>query len=140
MLGSPALIVAHTEGPIAFDTPWIVYSEEDERVLNVFVCKQVREAFLCFSLSKLMKSMFTQSPVHTHTLPRLFLHPAFLCKHVRRGSMLMNIGLSNCDSLALAGSSLDAVSWIHASACMESRDSKLRTCRLHHPTLVQTHT
>ena len=39
MPGSPTSIVAHTEGPIAFDTPQIVYSEEDEHVLDAFVCK-----------------------------------------------------------------------------------------------------
>jgi hypothetical protein len=35
--GGPASIVAHAEGPIAFDTPRIVYSEEDERALEAFV-------------------------------------------------------------------------------------------------------
>ena len=35
--GGPASVVAHAEGPIAFDTPRIVYSEEDERVLDAYV-------------------------------------------------------------------------------------------------------
>ena len=34
--GGPASVVAHAEGPIAFDTPRIVYSEEDERALEEF--------------------------------------------------------------------------------------------------------
>ena len=35
--GGPASIVPHAEGPIAFDTPRIIYSEEDERALEEFV-------------------------------------------------------------------------------------------------------
>jgi hypothetical protein len=35
--GGPASVVAHAEGPIAFDTPQIVYSEEDERALDAYV-------------------------------------------------------------------------------------------------------
>ena len=35
--GGPASIIAHAEEPIAFDTPRIVYSEEDERALEAFV-------------------------------------------------------------------------------------------------------
>ena len=35
--GGPASVVPHAEGPIAFDTPRIVYSEEDERALEAFV-------------------------------------------------------------------------------------------------------
>jgi hypothetical protein len=34
--GWPASIVAHAEGPVAFDMPRIVYSEDDERVLEEF--------------------------------------------------------------------------------------------------------
>jgi hypothetical protein len=34
--GGPASIVAHAEGPVAFDTPRIVYSEDDERALEEF--------------------------------------------------------------------------------------------------------
>lgn len=34
--GSPAAIVPHAEGPIAFDTPRIEYSEEDERALEAY--------------------------------------------------------------------------------------------------------
>ncbi|KAH9174549.1 alcohol oxidase-like protein [Lactarius sanguifluus] len=33
----PAAVVAHAEGPVSFDAPRIVYSEEDERTLEVFV-------------------------------------------------------------------------------------------------------
>ncbi|KAH9046734.1 alcohol oxidase-like protein [Lactarius hengduanensis] len=33
----PAAVVAHAEGPVSFDAPRIVYSEEDERALEVFV-------------------------------------------------------------------------------------------------------
>ncbi|KAH9174551.1 alcohol oxidase-like protein [Lactarius sanguifluus] len=33
----PAAVVAHAEGPISFDAPRIVYSEEDERALEAFV-------------------------------------------------------------------------------------------------------
>ena len=35
--GGPASVVAHAEGPIAFDAPRIVYSEEDDRALEEFV-------------------------------------------------------------------------------------------------------
>ena len=35
--GGPASIVPHAEGPIAFDTPRIVYSEEDEDALEAFI-------------------------------------------------------------------------------------------------------
>ena len=34
--GTPASVVQHAEGPIAFDTPRIEYSEEDERALEVY--------------------------------------------------------------------------------------------------------
>ncbi len=34
--GSPAAIVPHAEGPVAFDTPRIEYSEEDEHVLEAY--------------------------------------------------------------------------------------------------------
>jgi alcohol oxidase len=34
--GSGAAIVAHAEGPVAFDTPRIEYSAEDERVLEAY--------------------------------------------------------------------------------------------------------
>jgi alcohol oxidase len=34
--GSPAAIVPHAEGPVAFDTPRIEYSEEDERALEAY--------------------------------------------------------------------------------------------------------
>ena len=35
--GGPASIIAHAEGPIAFDAPRIVYSDDDERALEVYV-------------------------------------------------------------------------------------------------------
>ena len=35
--GGPASVIAHAEGPVLFDAPRIVYSEEDERVLEEFV-------------------------------------------------------------------------------------------------------
>ena len=38
--GGPASIIEHANGPIPFDTPPIVYSEEDERVLEEFVRAQ----------------------------------------------------------------------------------------------------
>jgi alcohol oxidase len=34
--GGPASIIEHADGPIAFDTPQIVYSEDDERALEAF--------------------------------------------------------------------------------------------------------
>jgi alcohol oxidase len=34
--GGPAAIVPHAEGPVAFDTPKIEYSEEDERALEAY--------------------------------------------------------------------------------------------------------
>jgi alcohol oxidase len=34
--GSAAAIVAHAEGPVAFDAPRIEYSEEDERALEAY--------------------------------------------------------------------------------------------------------
>ncbi|KAH9017282.1 alcohol oxidase-like protein [Lactarius hengduanensis] len=39
--GRPASIVAHAEGPVPFDAPRIVYSEEDERVLEEFARAEV---------------------------------------------------------------------------------------------------
>jgi hypothetical protein len=38
--GGPAAVFAHADGPIPFDTPRIVYSEEDERALEEFVRAQ----------------------------------------------------------------------------------------------------
>ena len=38
--GGPASIVAHAEGPVSFDAPRIVYSEEDERALEEFARAQ----------------------------------------------------------------------------------------------------
>ncbi|KAH8979359.1 alcohol oxidase-like protein [Lactarius hatsudake] len=35
--GGPAAVIAHAEGPVSFDAPRIVYSEEDERALEAFV-------------------------------------------------------------------------------------------------------
>ncbi|KAH9053394.1 alcohol oxidase-like protein [Lactarius vividus] len=39
--GGPASIIAHAEGPVPFDAPRIVYSEEDERVLEEFARAEV---------------------------------------------------------------------------------------------------
>ncbi|KAH9013891.1 alcohol oxidase-like protein [Lactarius pseudohatsudake] len=39
--GGPASVVAHAEGPVPFDAPRIVYSEEDERVLEEFARAEV---------------------------------------------------------------------------------------------------
>ena len=59
--GSPASVVEHAEGPIAFDTARIVYSEEDELALDAFVRKTgARKLSFVFSLSKLMQSTFIQ--------------------------------------------------------------------------------
>ena len=45
--GSPAAVVQHAEGPIAFDTPRIEYSEEDERTLEAYVrAKSACETFV----------------------------------------------------------------------------------------------
>jgi alcohol oxidase len=38
--GGSASVIEHTGGPIPFDTPRIVYSEEEERVLEEFVRSQ----------------------------------------------------------------------------------------------------
>jgi len=38
--GSPASVIAHAEGPVALDAPRIVYSKEDERVLEAYVRKR----------------------------------------------------------------------------------------------------
>jgi len=35
--GGPASIIAHAEGPVAFDAPRIVYSDDDERALEAYV-------------------------------------------------------------------------------------------------------
>jgi alcohol oxidase len=35
--GGPASIIGHTNGPIALDAPRIVYSAEDERVLEEWI-------------------------------------------------------------------------------------------------------
>ena len=39
-LGGPASLIEYANGPIPFDTPRIVYSEEDERALEEFTCAQ----------------------------------------------------------------------------------------------------
>ncbi|KAI9432498.1 GMC oxidoreductase-domain-containing protein, partial [Lactarius indigo] len=39
--GGPASVVAHAEGPIPFDAPRIVYSEDDERALEEFARAEV---------------------------------------------------------------------------------------------------
>ena len=36
----PASVLAHAEGPVPFDSPRIVYSEEDERALEEFARAQ----------------------------------------------------------------------------------------------------
>jgi alcohol oxidase len=46
--GSPASVVEHAEGPIAIDTPRIVYSEEDERALDAYVRKMGARGFPFF--------------------------------------------------------------------------------------------
>ena len=38
--GGPASVLAHADGPVPFDAPRIVYSEEDERALEDFVRAQ----------------------------------------------------------------------------------------------------
>ena len=38
--GGPASVIEHANGPIPFDTPRIVYSDEDERVLEEFTRAQ----------------------------------------------------------------------------------------------------
>jgi len=35
--GGPASVAEHAEGPVALDVPRIVYSDEDERVLEAYV-------------------------------------------------------------------------------------------------------
>lgn len=35
--GGPASLIEDTEGPVPFDAPRIIYSEEDERALEAFV-------------------------------------------------------------------------------------------------------
>ena len=62
-LGSPASVVAHAKGPVAFDMPWIVYSEEDKCTLDMYVCKMgVRgfPYFLYLILMKIYSLMYTQ--------------------------------------------------------------------------------
>jgi alcohol oxidase len=45
--GGAAAIVPHAEGPIAFDSPRIEYSEEDERALEAYArAKSECEIFL----------------------------------------------------------------------------------------------
>ena len=56
--GGPASVVEHTEGPVSFDAPRIVYSEEDERAIEAFA--RAKGAWLLFSISltKLAHSSF----------------------------------------------------------------------------------
>ena len=53
--GGPASIVPHAEGPIAFDTPRIVYSEEDEDALEAFI--RANGALLLFPLHYSLTSL-----------------------------------------------------------------------------------
>ena len=67
--GGPASIVPHAEGPIAFDTPRIVYSEEDERALEEFV-RANGALLLLFLLHYLLTSLrFDVRGCSVHGLP-----------------------------------------------------------------------
>src|ERR1700761_6825617 len=69
MPGGPASVVAHAEGPIAFDTPRIVYSEEDERALEAFV-RANGALLLLFPLHYLLTSLrFDVRGCSFHGLP-----------------------------------------------------------------------
>ncbi|KAH9055344.1 alcohol oxidase-like protein [Lactarius vividus] len=43
--GGPASVIAHADGPVPFDAPRIVYSEEDERALEEFARAEVTTAW-----------------------------------------------------------------------------------------------
>ena len=45
--GGPASVMEHAEGPVPFDAPRIVYSEEDDRVVEAFA----REKGACLPFS-----------------------------------------------------------------------------------------
>jgi alcohol oxidase len=38
--GGPASIIEHADGPVALDAPRVVYSEEDERVIETYIRKR----------------------------------------------------------------------------------------------------
>ena len=68
--GSPAQVVAHAEGPVAFDAPRIEYSEEDERALEAYAramstCPPPPSIFIFYLLSS--------SPIRVHHLPNFIL-------------------------------------------------------------------
>ena len=46
--GGPASVMEHAEGPVPFDAPRIVYSEEDDRVLEAFA--REKGVYLPFSV------------------------------------------------------------------------------------------
>ncbi|KAI9453455.1 alcohol oxidase-like protein [Lactarius psammicola] len=54
--GGPASIVAHAEGPVPFDAPRIVYSEEDERALEAFAYANVATGWHSVSPSHLFRA------------------------------------------------------------------------------------
>lgn len=59
-LGGPASVIAHSDGPVAFDSPRIVYSEEDERALEAFA--YANGAYLIRSLlSTITRSLHSSS-------------------------------------------------------------------------------
>src|SRR6266702_465375 len=66
--GGPASVVAHAEGPVPFDAPRIVYSEEDERALEVFARTQGMW-FLPFSVSHTSALLAHPSFIHSFSCP-----------------------------------------------------------------------
>jgi len=37
--GCPTSLIEHAKDPVAFDVPWTVYEDKDERTLKAYACK-----------------------------------------------------------------------------------------------------
>ena len=111
--GSPASVVAHAEGPVAFDTPRIVYSEEDERALDAYVRKMGGRGIPCFwsfdtdenlfldvySVSTCWHSVSPHSSLVLFLRSRFFMPARVLGQYANEFSSLQ----LDCNSSALAG-------------------------------------
>jgi len=103
------LVVAHAEGPVAFDTPQIVYLEEDECMLDAYVHKMGVRGFPYFLYLDTDENLFIDvysvstcwHSVSSHPLPHPVFCLPFSCERMCWGSMLTNSCLSNWTVIAL---------------------------------------
>jgi len=103
------LVVAHAEGPVAFDMPQIMYLEEDERMLDAYVRKMGVQGFPYFFYLDTDENLFIDiysvsmcwHSVSSHPLSHPVFCLPFSCECMCWGSMLTNSHLSNWTVIAL---------------------------------------